>query len=169
MSYLLFSVTCWQIKYFLENFPATIRKWGFFHFMTALININFFLKRWADAAHFEFVSLGNLFLGADWIWTLKFLCLTRQVSIPWPCFTFPSIWLVPNTKIFSCTRMQISWSNSNGNSVLHHIWELSERCQCNLGCNPHPQQDYASCAVPVRNMYVPTQHCLGRGQVFYAA
>lgn len=97
-----------------------------------------------------FVSLGNLFLGADWIWTFKFLCLIRQLSIHWLCFTSPSIWLLQNAETFSCSRMltaamQISWSNSNGNSVLHCIWELSERYQYNLGCNPYPQKHAGLC------------------------
>lgn len=96
------------------------------------------------------ISLGNIFLGAAWIRTFKFLCLTRQVSIPWPCFTTPHVWLVQNTKSISCSTMvtaamQISWSSSDGNSVLDRIWELSERCQCNLGCNPYPQQQARLC------------------------
>lgn len=95
MSYLLFSVTCWQIKYFAEKFFTAIKK----NVVSppTLWQLKSIFKKKKQKTRGQtlltlnyFISLRNLFLGADWIWTFKFLCLTRQQRTPWLCFTSPS-------------------------------------------------------------------------------
>lgn len=82
-----------------------------------------------------FVSLRNLFLGADWIWTFKFLCLTRQQSIPWLCFTSPGTdpLPVPHAQ-HSKTPLAASLPSTLCHGTLHSTaWEFLSYC---LKCHP---------------------------------
>lgn len=82
-----------------------------------------------------FVSLRNLFLGADWIWTFKFLCLTRQQSIPWLCFTSPGTdpLPVPHAQ-HSKMPLAASLPSTLCHGTLHSTaWEFLSYC---LKCHP---------------------------------
>lgn len=99
--------------------------------------LKYFFKRWANAAHFESLGFfGESFLGADWIWSFKFLCLTRQVSTPWPCFAAPAsdgCWTPRAPPAAGWDLQQCRFQGVT--PVGTQPWERSGRCQCNSGCN----------------------------------